>query len=106
MIDLDLPHISSCAARCTSDNLGQVGGEGGWVGGEQGGGQGAVQNTMFIGHADVARERRLASFDANQHWQTEALKYQSIKETAVKEIAMTQRRLVQVFIADPDENVP
>src|SRR6266853_3295775 len=105
MANLDLPHISSSASQSTAYNLDQVGGAGGWASG----GQGALQSTMLLGHPDVARERRLsqASFDANQHWQTEAIKLsQSIKEAAVKVIPMTQRRLVQVFIADPDENVP
>ncbi len=99
MANLDVPHISSSGTSSTAYNLAQVRGAGGWGGGQ-------AQNNMF------AAQTHHDHFSQYQHLRESRNLAQVIQEArqqsqSVKEEQMsTQRRLVQVFIADPDENVP
>src|SRR6266849_3713203 len=59
------------------------------------------QNTQLMAQGRLASQYMKVQEDANQHWQNSLKQAQSVKE-----LPMTARRLVQVYIADPDENLP
>lgn len=88
----DVPDISASAHTHTTYGLGSLGAQGQLAGGLLGGG-------ALLGVGAVNPASRQAGRQANTISQQITQEYQAA-------MANTTRRLVQVFIADPNENVP
>jgi len=100
----EMPTIAAAAhSHSTYAGLPTMGGNGGWAGANQGGGMGIG----IVAHEDTsALSTSSYYYKPSVSGGKPTIFVDKIPNSILGEVNMPTRRLVQVFIADPDERVP